>query len=85
MLKKFIIKVNGFYYGGEHSDTTPTPRPTNGWYCNRGESNVIHFVKDSEQAVVIEGYRNLQSHWERVYNAMRYDDLNADKIEIETI
>ena len=85
MLKKFIIKVNNHYYAGEHEDTVPTPRPTQGWYCNRGESSVIHFLEDKDEAVVIEGLINLNSHWGRIYNAMKYDGLDVQSIQIEKV
>lgn len=78
----FIIKVNDSYYAGESEDTVPTPRPKGGWYCNRSESSVLIFMNDIENAKVIESLTNLNSHWQRIYNSMRYDDLKASKIEI---
>lgn len=81
-MKSFLIKVNDSYYAGEHEDTTPTPRPGSGWYCNRGDSNVIFFENDRLKAKEIESLINLNSHWQRIYNAMKYDGLEAWRIEI---
>ncbi|GIP63344.1 hypothetical protein J32TS6_18990 [Virgibacillus pantothenticus] len=81
-MKSYVIKVNGYYYAGEREDTTPIPRPTEGWYTNRGESNVIFFVGDITKAKVCEGLVNLNSHWQRIYNAMRFDGLDMRTIEI---
>ncbi len=84
-MKSFLIKVNGTYYAGEHEDTTPTPRYKDGWYVTRGESSVIFFMNNREEAKICEGLVNLNSHWQRIYNAMKYDGLNIEKIEIESI
>lgn len=81
-MKSYVIKVNGSYYAGEHEDTTPIPRPSEGWYTNRGDANVIFFMNDIKDAKVCEGLVNLNSHWQRIYNAMRFDDLDAKSIEI---
>lgn len=84
-MNSYIIKVNGDYYAGEHEDTTPTPRYTDGWYSERGESNVIFFMKERSQAKICEGLINLNSSWQRIYNSMRYDGLKVKTIEIEKI
>lgn len=84
-MKSFIIKVNGSYYAGEYEDTNPIPRPKDGWYTNRGESNVIFFMNERSEAKICEGLVNLKSHWQRIYNAMKYDDLEVIKIEIEQV
>lgn len=84
-MKSFLIKVNRSYYAGEHEDTNPIPRPSDGWYANRGESNVIFFMNDKSDAKICEGLINLNSHWQRIYNAMRYDGLEVTKIEIEVV
>lgn len=84
-MNSFIIKVNGSYYAGEHESTVPTPRPGSGWYIDRGESNVIFFVEKRSEAKICEGLVNLNSHWQRIYNAMKYDGLEIYKIEIQAI
>lgn len=84
-MKTFLIKVNGAYYAGEHLDTTPIPRMKEGWYVNRGESNVIFFMEERQKAKICEGLVNLNSHWQRIYNSMKYDGLEIKKIEIEQI
>lgn len=84
-MQTFIIKVNGDYYAGEHVLTQSTQRYSDGWYVNRGDSNAIHFKKNREEAQIIEGNINLNSHWQRIYNAMRFDGLEVNKIEIEAI
>lgn len=84
-MKSFLIKVNGYYYAGEHEDTTPSPRPSDGWYTNRGETNVIFFMNDKKEAKVCEGLTNLNSHWQRIYNAMRFDGLDVNSIVIEEV
>jgi len=84
-VKSYLIKVNGSYYAGEHEDTTPTPRPSDGWCTSRGESNVIFFMTDRGEAKICEGLTNLNSHWQRIYNAMRYDGLDVKSIVIEEV
>jgi hypothetical protein len=84
-MKKFLIKVNGSYYAGEHEDTTTIPRPSEGWYVNRGESNVIFFIQDRSDAKICEGLTNLNSHWQRIYSAMKYDRLDVKTIEITEV
>lgn len=84
-MKSFLIKVNGDYYAGEHEVATSAPRPKDGWYSVRGESSIIVFMKDIEKAKICEGLINLNSNWQRIYNSMRYDDLDVRTIEIEVL
>ena len=83
MMKKFVIKIDDKYYVGEGQ---PVKRnaSSGGWHIqNLGSSSIA--VGSREDAKVIEGYTNLKSNWERIHNAMRYNEIDCQKIVIETI
>jgi hypothetical protein len=82
-MKNFIFRVDGLYYAGEQDQIVT--RSSGGWYQHKGEANAIYFVADKNKAKVCEGLVNFNSHYQRIYNAMRFDGLNVKKIEIEVI
>lgn len=84
-MNSYTIKVNGAYYAGEHQTINNTPRPSEGWYSSREESNVIYFTSQISEAKICDGLTNLNSHWQRIYNTIRYDGLEVKTIEIELI
>jgi hypothetical protein len=70
-LKNFFIKINGDYYSGmKEFNNDPA---------------LITVTKDFEQAKICEGFVNLKSHWERIYNAMKNNNAPVDKIEIKVV
>jgi hypothetical protein len=83
MMKKYLFKVDGLYYAGEHEQTVT--RSSGGWYQHKSEANAIFFVADRNGAKVCDGLVNLNSHYQRIYNAMRFDGLDINKIEIEAV
>lgn len=82
-MKKFIIKLDDKYYTGE-GESVKRNASGNGWHIqNLGSSSIA--VGSREQAKEIEGYTNLNIHWKRIYDAMRYNEIECQKIVIETI
>lgn len=67
-MKNFLIKVNGDYYAGmKEFENNPA---------------LITITTDIDKAKICEGFVNLKSHWERIYNAMKNNDAPVNKIEI---
>lgn len=45
----------------------------------------VSTTTDPKKAKVIEGFINLNSHWERLYNAVLYNDLFFSEITIQRL
>ena len=83
MMKKFVIKIDDKYYVGEGQ---PVKRnaSSGGWHIqNLGSSSIA--VGSREDAKVIEGYTNLRSHWERIYEGLRFKEFDCNVIVIEAV
>lgn len=82
-MKKFVIKLDDKYYVGE-GETVKRNASGNGWHIhNLGSSSIA--VGNRKQAKEIYGYTNLNSHWKRIYDAIRYNEIDCDVIVIEMI
>lgn len=82
-MKKFVIRIDDKYYVGE-GETVKRNASGNGWHIhNLGSSSIA--VGNRKQAKEIDGYTNLNSHWKRIYDAIRYNEIDCQKIVIETI
>ena len=82
-MKKFVIRIDDKYYAGE-GETVKRNASGNGWHIhNLGSSSIA--IGNRERAKEIDGYTNLNSHWKRIYDAMRYNEIECDVIVIETV
>lgn len=82
-MKKFVIRIDNKYYVGE-GETVKRNASSGGWHIhNLGSSSIA--VGSKEDAKIIEGYTNLRSNWERIHDAMRYNEIECDVIVIETV
>lgn len=80
-MKKFLIKIDNLYYCGEGEQITSRIPAGGRWHETYTEQTDVA-VGIRADAKVIEGYTNLNSHWKRIYDAMRYGDIQASRIEI---
>lgn len=80
-MKKFVIKLDNLYYRGEGERITSKIPAGGRWHETYTEQSDVT-VGIRADAKVIEGYTNLNSHWKRIYDALRYGDLKASRIEI---
>jgi ABC-type lipoprotein release transport system permease subunit len=70
-MKSFLIKINGDYYAGmKEFDNSPA---------------MIILTSSRDLAKVCEGYVNLNSHWQRIYNSMKNGVSPVETIEIKVI
>jgi len=82
-MKKFVIRIDDKYYIGE-GETVKRNASGNGWHIqNLGSSSIA--VGSREDAKEIEGYTNLRSHWERIYEGLRFKEFDCNIIVIEAV
>jgi len=81
-MQTFTIKVNDFYYAGVDVENAGEYRQSDGWYTYRTESDKLLFTRQPLKSKKIEGLINLNSHYQRIYNAMKYDGLTVNSILI---
>ncbi len=83
---KYIIKLDGKYYAGEGP---PSHRKSGGggWYIFPTESSQIALADDKKNAHVMDAMINVNSHWQRIYEAIRWREIERPKrieiIEVE--
>ena len=80
-MNTYHIKIDGKYYAG-YSEAAQTTVPTGGWYDNGGTVSGLILAFEPEYAKLIEGNINLKSELSRIYNLIRYGDLEFTKLEI---
>lgn len=86
-MKKYTIKVDGKYYTGEVNDESQKLRnPSSiGWYtCSSGTDRLL-FSEKLENARILEGHMNMRSKVLKLFDDMRYGDLDAQEIVVEEV
>ena len=82
-MNTYHIKIDGmFFVGTSDKEIAYAPVGVGGWYDEGAEVKGIVLSRDKDQAKLIEGAINLKSHWNRIYDAIRYGDFKFNKIEI---
>lgn len=82
-MQTFTIKVNDYYYAGVDTEVSGKYRRSEGWYTYRTESDQLLFTRQVDKIKRIEGLINLNSHYQRIYNAMKYDGLIVSSLVIK--
>lgn len=80
-MNTYLIKINDKYLKGINDEDIGKV-PAGGWYDEGGSICCIELSREREKAKVIEGDINLMSYFNKIYNAVRYGDMNFDRIEI---
>ena len=83
-MNTYLIKIDGLYFAGitEHE---VAKSPTGGWYDQGKTVRGLLLVPDKDKATKIEGNINLNSYWKRIYELLRYGNLQFAKLEIEKV
>lgn len=80
-MNTYHIKIDGMYFV-DISDETIGKAPTGGWYDEGAGVSRLVLSAEQDKARLIEGNINLNSYWKKIYDAIRYGDVNFSKIEI---
>ena len=83
-MNTYLIKIDNLYFAGitEHE---VAKSPTGGWYDQGKTVRDLLLVPEKEKAKRIEGNVNLNSYWKRIYELLRYGNLQFSKLEIEKV
>ena len=54
-------------------------------YYKQSDDGEIEVTEHKQQAAVIEGTINLNSHWQRIIKAMRYNVIKPSQITVRTL
>ena len=83
-MNTYLIKIDNLYFAGitEHE---VAKSPTGGWYDQGKTVRGLLLVPEKEKAKRIEGNVNLNSYWKRIYELLRYGNLQFSKLEIEKV
>ena len=83
-MNTYLIKIDNLYFAGitEHE---VAKSPTGGWYDQGKTVRGLLLVLEKEKAKRIEGNINLNSYWKRIYELLRYGNLQFSKLEIEKV
>lgn len=87
-MKSYTIQVDGEYYAGEiESHFETVENKSNGWYTytiSNGKDKMV-FTGYKPNAHILEGHINMKSIFERVFDAMRFDELEVSEIIIKEV
>mgnify|MGYP006946508382 FL=1 len=83
-MNTYLIKIDGLYFAGitEHEMGKSA---VGGWYDEGKTIRGLLLVPEKERAKKIEGNVNLNSYWKRIYDLLRYGNLQFKKLEIEKV
>jgi hypothetical protein len=80
-MNTYHIKIDGLYFAGI-SEREIGKAAVGGWYDEGTVVKGFILSPHKENAKLIEGNINLKSYWNKIYDAIRYGDVNFSKIEI---
>lgn len=84
-LPRYRIIVNGLYLQGWDESRTVGQTGHMGWQPRAMEMPAMMLTKQRNQARIVEGNIELKSQFERIYDRVRYAELELKRLEIEKV
>ena len=78
---KYIIKIDNKYLVGFEGETVGKTS-SNGWNQIYNDMGAIELVDTKDKAYIFDGRINMKSALDKIYERMRYTDLNFDRLEV---
>ena len=79
-MNTYLIRIDNKYFVEMNEEEIKVP--VGGWYDKGGTTGRVILTDKLNEAKRIEGNINLKSYFNKIYEAIRYGDMEFDKIEI---